>query len=162
MALKSTPTGLVLRKAKRLDFPSIIELNHLTKRPERTDTRFSEYFVAETTTGIVGCAALRCRRRLAYLYGLTVHPLWRRKGIGHTLTDLRLEIARAKQNHSAFVLAMFWNVKFFKRHGFALAQKQRTAQLRWLHQDFDDKWSRYSALLCVSLAPPSSLRRSPQ
>jgi hypothetical protein len=53
---------------------------------------------------------------------------------------------------------MFWNVKFFKRHGFALADRSRALQLRWLHMDFEDVWCRRSALLSLSFDAPRSQR----
>jgi N-acetylglutamate synthase-like GNAT family acetyltransferase len=156
-----TPNALVIRRANRRDFVKISRLNTLTKRPQRTDTRFLEYFVAEISADIVGCAALRCRRDLAYLYGLTVHPRWRRKGIGHSLTSHRLEAARAQEVNIAYVLAMFWNVKFFERHGFRLTGKGCAAQLQWLHLDFDDKWCRHSALLALTFEDLAASTRGP-
>lgn len=144
-------TDVVIRKAIRPDFVKISKLNILTKRPRRTDVQFQEYFVAEMATEIIGCAALRCCRDSGYLYGLTVHPRWRRRGIGHALTNQRLEAARAKGLQTAFVFAMFWNAKFFKRHGFALTERSRASQLRWLHKDFEDGWCRRSALLFLPL-----------
>jgi N-acetylglutamate synthase-like GNAT family acetyltransferase len=146
-----TATDFVIRKATRLDFVKISKLNTLTKRPQRTDAQFREYFVAEMATEIVGCAALRCRRNSGYLYGLTVHPRWRRHGIGHSLTKNRLETIRDKRLKTAFVFAMFWNVKFFKQHGFRLTDRKRASQLQWLHKDFEEDWCRRSALLFLSI-----------
>jgi N-acetylglutamate synthase-like GNAT family acetyltransferase len=146
-----TSTNFVIRKATRPDFVKISKLNFFTKRPQRTDARFQEYFVAELATEIVGCAALRCRRDSGYLYGLTVDPRWRRHGIGHSLTNRRLEAVRAKGLQTAFVFAMFWNAKFFKRHGFMLTERTRALQLCWLHKDFEARWCRRSALLFLPL-----------
>jgi amino-acid N-acetyltransferase len=151
MESPSTPSALAtIRRASSRDFHSISKLNLLTKRPQRTDLRSPEYLIAEIDGELVGCAALRCRRDCGYLYGLTVHPNWRRQGIGHSLTDQRLEAIRAQGLQHAFVFAMFWNVKFFKRHGFALTDRSRASQLRWLHMDFEDAWCRRSALLSLS------------
>lgn len=151
MECPATSSALAsIRQASRRDFASISKLNLLTKRPQRTDLQLREYLIAEIDRELVGCAALRCRRDCGYLYGLTVHPYWRRQGIGHSLTAQRLETIRAKGLHHAFVFAMFWNVKFFKRHGFALTDKSRASQLRWLHMDFEDAWCRRSALLSLS------------
>jgi N-acetylglutamate synthase-like GNAT family acetyltransferase len=145
-----------IRQARSRDFARISKLNLLTKRPQRTDLQLCEYLIAEIDRELVGCAALRCRRDCGYLYGLTVHPSWRRQGIGHSLTNRRLEATRTQGLHHAFVFAMFWNVKFFKRHGFALTDKSRASQLRWLHMDFEDAWCRRSALLFLSFdaSPP--------
>jgi len=143
-------SALAIRQATSHDFAMISKLNLLTKRPQRTDLQLHEYLVAEINSELVGCAALRCRRDSGYLYGLTVHPDWRRQGIGHSLTDRRLEAIRAQGLHHAVVFAMFWNVKFFKRHGFVLTNRSRASELRWLHKDFEDAWCRRSALLSLS------------
>ena len=145
------PMNLSIRKAAPRDFSKISKLNVLTRRPQRSDRRFHEYFVAEIADDLVGCAALRCRQDSGYLYGLTVHPSWRRHGIGHLLTNRRLEEIQAKGIQTALVFAMFWNVKFFKRHGFLLTEKTRASEFRWLHKDFEDAWCRRSALLALSL-----------
>jgi N-acetylglutamate synthase-like GNAT family acetyltransferase len=142
---------LIIRRATSRDFSNISKLNDLTKRPQRTDSRFQEYFIAESGGDFVGCAAFRCRRDAGYLYGLTVHPSWRRRGIGHALTERRLEAVRSNGIRTTFVFAMFWNVKFFERHGFLVTPKSRTLELRWLHNDFEERWCRRSALLVLSL-----------
>jgi N-acetylglutamate synthase-like GNAT family acetyltransferase len=146
----TSSASATIRQANSRDFATISNLNRLTKRPQRTDVQLREYLVAEIDRVLVGCAALRCRRDSGYLYGLTVDPGWRRQGIGHSLTAQRLETIRAKGLNRAFVFAMFWNVKFFKRHGFALADRTRAAELRWLHKDFEEAWCRRSALLFIS------------
>lgn len=151
--MECPPTSSALatiRQACSRDFASISKLNLFTKRPQRTDLQLREYLIAEIDRELVGCAALRCRRDFGYLYGLTVHPNWRRQGIGHSLTARRLEAIGTQGLHHAFVFAMFWNVKFFKRHGFALTDRNRASQLRWLHMDFEDTWCRRSALLSLS------------
>jgi len=152
--------AVTFRRATRTDWDQISELNVITKRPRRADSLPQEYFVAETSSGIVGCAALRCRRNAGYLYGLTVHPRWRRLGIGHSLTAQRLETIQAARLTAAYVFAMFWNVRFFKSHGFSLIKRAFGSQLRWLHEDFEEEWCRRSALLTSTVDVPKNHRQS--
>jgi N-acetylglutamate synthase-like GNAT family acetyltransferase len=121
-------------------------------RPCRSDSVISEYFIEESEQGIVGCAAVRKQDNRGYLYGLAVDKSWRRKGIGHTLTQKRLDWLGAQGVALAFVMSMFWNVRFFKKHGFSLTNKATTAELKGLHNDFSDNWSSRSALLVVDLS----------
>jgi N-acetylglutamate synthase-like GNAT family acetyltransferase len=100
---------------------------------------------------IVGCAAVRKRGYVGYLYGLTVDKPWRRQGIGHALTRARLEWLRNEQVQSAFVMAMFWNIRFFRKHGFILTNRRTIGAVQSLHSDFSDGWSRRSALLFIDL-----------
>jgi N-acetylglutamate synthase-like GNAT family acetyltransferase len=101
---------------------------------------------------IVGCAAVRKRGKVGYLYGLAVDKAWRRQGVGHTLTCERLNWLCTQRATSALVLAMFWNVKFFKKHGFILTNKSTFTRLERLHCDFSDRWGTRSALLVLDLA----------
>jgi len=121
-------------------------------RPLRSDSVITEYFVAVSAQGIVGCAAVRKQDNLGYLYGLAVDKSWRRKGIGHTLTQKRLDWLRAQDVALAFVMSMFWNVRFFKKHGFSLTNKGTKLELKGLHNDFSDCWSTRSSLLVVDLS----------
>lgn len=142
-----------IRKAKETDSRAIASFQKLQNRPPRSDSVGSEYFLAETGGNIVGCAAVRARDDLGYLYGLAVAKSWRRQGIGHALTNRRLDWLREAGVNSAFTLVMFWNVRFFRQHGFELtSRKQR--DLGSLHDDFTDKWSARSALLVIDLREP--------
>jgi N-acetylglutamate synthase-like GNAT family acetyltransferase len=96
---------------------------------------------------IVGCAAVRVRGPLGYLYGLAVDKAWRRRGIGHALTQGRLNFLRDAGSGTAYVFAMFWNIRFFKRHGFTLADRKKIPELVNLHRDFAENWNSRSALL---------------
>ena len=141
-----------IRKAKSKDLDAVTDLQNRTNRPARSDSVVSEYFVAVSGLRIVGCAAVRKRGKVGYLYGLAVDKAWRRQGIGHTLTRARLDWLCTQRATSALVLAMFWNVKFFKMHGFILTSKRAFAGLERLHRDFSDRWSTRSALLVLDLA----------
>jgi len=143
-----------IRRAIPSDLEGVDQLQRRLKRPLRSDSVISEYFVAVVEQRIVGCAAVRKRGGVGYLYGLAVEKPWRRMGIGHALTEMRLEWLRARSIVSAFVLAMFWNIRFFKKHGFHLTSREKGKELKHLHSDFADPWSTRSALLFVNLSSP--------
>ncbi|SRR6266478_4854428 len=142
--------GLSIRGATKNDWRAIRELQAVTNRPKRADSAITDYFVAEVRGEITGCAGLRIRTPCGYLYGLVVHPRWRKQGIGHCLTSQRIERTIESNLERAYVLSMFWNVRFFKRHGFELLARSEAAQLGWLHKDFTETWCNRSALLCIS------------
>ena len=138
----------VIRRASEHDSSAISSLHTALNRPTRGDSVFSEYFVASTPKeSIVGCAAVRKSERIGYLYGLGVDKAWRRRGIGHALTQERLDWLKANGANTAYVLAMFWNIRFFKKHGFQLADRTLVEKLKDVHNDFSEQWSSRSALL---------------
>jgi N-acetylglutamate synthase-like GNAT family acetyltransferase len=147
-----TNTAWSIRKAAAGDRDAISQLQKRLNRPPRSDSAILEYFVAESDGNIVGCAAARRRDGLGYLYGLVVDKPWRRKGVGHTLTQKRLDWLRNENVLFVFVMAMFWNVGFFKKHGFIVANKEKWHQLTQLHGDFSDHWSTRSALLFLAIS----------
>lgn len=127
----------MIRPARRSDAPEIRELYRLTGRPRRGAVRCAEYFVSVEDRRVVGCAAVRAIGDGGYLYGLAVHPDYRRKRIGSALTLARLRRVRHDGGTVAIVLVMFWNVRFFKRLGFKLVPRdllphtfRRVADLR--------------------------------
>ena len=141
----------LIRRATE-DDSSAIELFHKAmRRPPRSDSVASEYFIAESLGKIVGCAAVRAQGRFGYLYGLAVDKTWRRQGIGHSLTQRRLDWLRETGAESAFVFAMFWNIHFFRRHGFKPIDRKRRFELAGFHQDFTETWNSRSALLEADL-----------
>jgi len=145
-----------IRRATEADSGEVSSFQQSLNRPQRSDSICSEYFLAEVDGELVGCAAVRLKEQTGYLYGLVVSKRWRRRGIGYALTDRRLDWLRGTRASSAFVLSMFWNIRFFKRHGFELADRRKKRDLGSLHQDFTDKWSARSVLLVVDLGRPSS------
>lgn len=150
---------LTIRRATEFDSKAITSFQDELNRPRRSDTIASEYFLAEVSGNLLGCAAVRVRGQTGYLYGLAVSKPWRRHGIGHALTDRRLDWLRETEAASAFVLAMFWNIRFFKQHGFERVDPRKKRDLASLHQDFVDKWSARSVLLVNNLrqtTPPAS------
>lgn len=140
-----------IRRATARDRTDIVQLQERLHRPARSDSSILEYFVAECEGKIIGCAAVRKRNSFGYLYGLVVDKPWRRKGVGHALTQQRLDWLRDENVRSVFVLSMFWNVKFFKKHCFTLTDKEKSRVLSGLHRDFVDPWSSRSALLLLEL-----------
>ena len=138
-----------IRRATATDCKSIAELQARLHRPLRSDSATLEYFVAECDHKIVGCAAARKRNKLGYLYGLVVDEPWRRKGVGHALTQKCLDWLLEEKVLSVFALAMFWNIRFFKKHGFTVSNKDKVHELAQLHSDFDDRWSNRSTLLAL-------------
>ncbi len=151
-----------IRRATEADTKAITSFQDELNRPRRSDTIASEYFLAEESGNILGCAAVRTRGPNGYLYGLAVSKSWRRHGIGHALTDRRLDWLRETGAASAFVLAMFWNIRFFKQHGFERVDPRKKRDLGDLHQDFIEKWSARSVLLVTNLRQtiPPSLKSS--
>ena len=147
-----------IRRATGRDSEDVNQLQKNLRRPQRSDSVISEYFVAVSEQRIVGCAAVRERDGIGYLYGLAVEKSWRRMGIGHALTTTRLEWLRGRNILSGFVLAMFWNIRFFKKHGFRLTNREKVNDLQQLHGDFCDLWSKRSALLFVDLSSSSPKR----
>lgn len=152
-----------IRRATANDGHDIVQLQESLHRPARSDSPILEYFVAESEGKIIGCAAVRKQNSLGYLYGLVVDKPWRRKGVGHALTQQRLDWLRYENVLSVFVLAMFWNIKFFKKHRFTLTDKVNSRGLAQLHRDFIDPWTNRSALLFLELPlrtqPAQSARR---
>lgn len=140
-----------IRRATEADAEAISCFQRLLNRPRRADSVSSEYFLAEAAGNIVGCAAVRARGQTGYLYGLVVDKSWRHRGIGHALTDQRLDWLREAGADLAFGLVMFWNIRFFKQHGFELAESKKKLELVNLHDDFTENWSSHSALMVANL-----------
>ena len=141
-----------IRRATARDHEGVVELQKRLNRPSRSNSVIREYFLAINEQRIVGCAAVRKSGNRGYLYGLAVDKPWRRRGVGHALTQKRLDWLRGQNVVSAFVMAMFWNVRFFKKHGFIVTKKGAMTELKQLHSDFKDSWSTRSALLVADLS----------
>ena len=147
---KANQTQWEIRRATDLDLDDVTAFQRSLNRPQRSENILSEYFLAEVKGEIIGCAAVRIREGVGYLYGLAVSKAWRRRGVGFELTQCRLNWLRKNAAFKAFVLTMFWNTRFFKRQGFELADRRLKASLATLHQDFADKWASHSVLLVLN------------
>jgi N-acetylglutamate synthase-like GNAT family acetyltransferase len=143
----------MIRPAERSDVREIRSLYRLTGRPRRALVRSAEYFVSVEDGRLVGCAAVRSVGDDGYLYGLAVDPAYRRRGIGSALTVARLRRVSTSGGTTAVVLAMFWNVRFFKRLGFTLLR--RDCLLRDFRRlaDLRNPLYRRSAVLSHDLEP---------
>lgn len=153
---QTSPIKWNIRRATEADSEAIVDFQERLRRPKRFDSVTTEYLIAEDSGKIVGCSAARAREKSGYVYGLVVDKPWRRRGIGHTLVKENLARLRAEGSNSAFVLVMFWNIRFFKKHGFELADRLKKRELGSLHQDFTDTWSARSVLLVTDLRQPPS------
>jgi N-acetylglutamate synthase-like GNAT family acetyltransferase len=140
-----------IRTATLRDWPEILRLQRTGNRPRRTRSSPPEYIVAMVADEMVGCIGARCADRIGYIYGLVVGKNWRRKGIGHFLTQTCIDGLRKAGVTEVFVLSMFWNIRFFKKHGFALVQRSSFSHLVTVHDDFSQKWGSRSALLYLAL-----------
>lgn len=149
---QTAQNGWAIRRATETDSEAIADFHEMQHRPKRSDSVISEYFIAESSESIVGCVAVRDRGRFGYLYGLAVDKSWRRRGIGHALTQHCLEWLCERGVDAAFTFVMFWNIRFVKRHGFRLSDRKGVTDLVSLHHDFTDNWSSRSALMRVDLA----------
>jgi N-acetylglutamate synthase-like GNAT family acetyltransferase len=139
-----------LRKARRSEWPAILHLQSEEKRPPRTDSRVADYFVVVDRDNLVGCVAVRVQEETGYLYGLVVAKKWRRRGIGHALMANCIDTLQKNGVKRVYLLAMFWNIRFFSKHGFSLVDRQLRPQLASLHVDFSENWARRSAVLCLT------------
>ena len=141
----------MIRPAEKSDIPEIRDLYRATGRPRRRVVRCAEYFVAIEDRRLVGCAAVRPVGDGGYLYGLAVHSDYRRRRIGSALTVARLRRVRQRGGEVAIVLAMFWNVRFFKGLGFELIRRDGLPQAYRRVADLRDPLYRRSALLSHDL-----------
>jgi len=113
--------------------------------------RVSEYFVAEGNDQIFGCAAVRMFSNGGYLYGLAVRRDSQRLGIGAKLTLTRMDAIRNNGGDLAVVMAMFWNVGFFRKLGFeSIRRDELPSTIRRL-ADFRNLLYIRSAVLCARL-----------
>jgi amino-acid N-acetyltransferase len=142
---------LELRKARCSEWPAVLHLQSEEKRPPRKDSQIADYFVALDRDKLVGCVAVRAQKEMGYLYGLVVAKNSRRRGVGTALVANCIEALQNNGAKTVYLLAMFWNIRFFSKHGFLLADRQLRPQLASLHEDFIENWARRSALLCLTL-----------
>ena len=108
-----------IRKGIEQDSDTIHEIQRELRRPSRAECMAREYLIAWRGGVAVGCAATALHAEGGYFYGLAVRREWQRKGLGSQLMEARLDALRALQADYAVALAMFWNSRFFRRHGFA-------------------------------------------
>jgi len=127
--------------------PAIRRIYQSLNRPNRA-IHVSEYLVAENRSGVVGCAAVRPFSGGGYLYGLAVERSCQRLGVGSRLTAARIERVRDSGDDLAIVMAMFWNVGFFRRLGFSSIRRDDVPPAAKRLSDFRNPVYKHSAILC--------------
>jgi amino-acid N-acetyltransferase len=116
--------GLTLRRARTSDVPAIKALvDHyagrilLEKNLVTLYEGVQEFWVAELAGEVIGCGALHVMwSDLGEVRTVAVHPRVKGQGIGHTIVDRLLQVARELQLQRVFVLT--FETEFFTRHGF--------------------------------------------
>lgn len=142
-----------IRDASQSDVAGIQALYRSLGRPPRDSISLSEMLVAIDADALVGCAGVTLFAGGGYLYGLAVAKSQQRKGIGSALTAARLERVR-KNGHLAVVMAMFWNVRFFKRLGFNVVKKSSLPPACGCLTDFNRAVYRRSTVLAMFVGEP--------
>ena len=111
--------NFLLRDARPPDRDGILGLYARLRRPPRSALDLAEYLIGTALDGkIIGCAGVHHFDEGSYLFGLAVDRPHQRQGLGSALTLARLDRARHAGSRFAVVLAMFWNVRFFRHLGF--------------------------------------------
>jgi N-acetylglutamate synthase-like GNAT family acetyltransferase len=140
-----------IRKGTKHDCDTIREIQRELRRPWRTECSASEYLIAWRGGAAVGCAATALHAEGGYFYGLAVRREWQRQGIGSQLMEARLDALRALQGDYAVALAMFWNSRFFRRHGFAPVKRNLLPASALHHPDLTNPAYARSAAMLRSL-----------
>ena len=135
-----------IRPAAPSDSPEIRRIYRSLNRPNRS-VRHSEYLVAVSPAGVIGCAAVRMFHGGGYLYGLAVQRECQRSGVGSALTLARVDRIRAVGASLAVVMAMFWNVGFFRKLGFTGVRRENLPPSVTRLADFRNPLYKRSAVL---------------
>ena len=114
----------VVRRARTSDIPAIKQLVDtyagrilLEKNLVTLYEAVQEFWVAEYESRVVGCGALHVLwSDLGEIRTVAVDPAVTGHGIGHTIVNRLLEVARELQLQRLFVLT--FETEFFGRHGF--------------------------------------------
>jgi N-acetylglutamate synthase-like GNAT family acetyltransferase len=139
---------VLVRPAMVNDRLAIRRIYRSLNRPGRR-VWISEYLVAEGNDQILGCAAVRKFPQGGYLYGLAVLRDAQRSGIGTALTRARVDAIRTSGGDLAVVMAMFWNVGFFRKLGFATTPREELPLTVRRLSDFRNPIYKRSAILCA-------------
>jgi N-acetylglutamate synthase-like GNAT family acetyltransferase len=139
-----------VRPALPSDRMAIYRIYRSLNRPRRR-IWISEYLVAEGNGQVLGCAAVRMFAKGGYLYGLAVRRDSQRSGIGAALTRARMSKIRNHGGDLAVVLAMFWNVGFFRKLGFATVRREELDSAIRRLADFRNPLYKRSAVLSAKV-----------
>src|SRR5260370_18934447 len=112
-----------IQSAADSDLDHIQQLYTRMRRPTRAVLRAEEYLVASVGDRFVGCAGAHLVDGAGYLYGLAVMPEFQKQGMGSALTLGRVERVASAGGKFAVALAMFWNLRFFRKLGFDLIRR---------------------------------------
>ena len=140
-------TGLEIRIGTEQDTELIRSIHLELKRPSRDRYLAGEYLIAWLEGVAIGCAATSVFGEGGYFYGLAVRRTWQRKGIGGELMEARIEALRALRAEYAVALAMFWNSRFFRNHGFQPVKRQILPASALHHSDLRNPALRRSAVM---------------
>ena len=118
-------SDVVVRRARTSDVPDIKRLVDtyagrilLEKNLVTLYEAVQEFWVAELDGEVVGCGALHVLwADLGEVRTVAVNPKVKGRGIGHTIVDQLLTVARELELQRLFVLT--FETEFFTRHGFA-------------------------------------------
>lgn len=126
LAVSRSPQGYrpLVRRARTSDVPAIKQLVDtyagkilLEKNLVTLYEAVQEFWVAEHEGRVVGCGALHVLwADLGEVRTVAVNPAMTGHGIGHTIVDRLLEVARELALKRLFVLT--FETDFFARHGF--------------------------------------------
>ncbi len=138
--------SVTIRAAVQSDRMAIRRIYASLNRPARR-IWISEYLVAEREYQILGCAAVRMFTTGGYLYGLAVRHDSQHSGIGAALTRARMERICTGGGDQAVVMAMFWNVGFFRKLGFVTIRRDELPSAVRRLADFRNPVYKRSAVL---------------
>ncbi len=122
--------GQLVRPATPKDGPAIVTLAKsvygvaVQRWVDRTLTSDDLAFVAEYQGAIVGFGFCNISPQLGRLYGLTVHPTWRNRGVGADLVKARIEALAALGIPQALTEVATWNTpsaRIYQQLGFTVA-----------------------------------------
>jgi len=134
-------------KAREQDCGLICAIQRELKRPLRDQYSTSEYLIAWHDGVAVGCAATALHQNGGYFYGLAVKREWQRQGIGGQLMEARVDALLNLRMEYAVALAMFWNSRFFRNHGFVPVKRSDLPPSASYHADLSNPAYRRSAVM---------------
>jgi N-acetylglutamate synthase-like GNAT family acetyltransferase len=153
--MKATTMQVEIRIARVQDCDLIQALQRELSRPLREQYCAREYLIAWREGIAVGCAATSLHQNGGYFYGLAVKREWQRQGIGGQLMEARVDALLDLRAEYAVALAMFWNSRFFRNHGFAPVKRSDLPLSASCHEDLSNPAYRRSAVMLRNLKQAS-------
>jgi N-acetylglutamate synthase-like GNAT family acetyltransferase len=144
----ATVKNVEIRRAAVKDLEIIGYIQCQLNRPPRSECNPEEYIIACYGDEAVGCAATSLYAEGAYFYGLAVMREWQRKGIGSLLMHARFSALDTQYTSYAVALVMFWNSRFFRKHGFIPVKRNGLPGSAFHHSDLTNPaYSRSATML---------------